>query len=306
MLQWITAFISDRRQRVVLDGIPSDWRPVTSGVPQGSVLGPLLFLLYVNDISDLDLEGEIKLFADDVKLFKESSKPFDFSPLADDLQKVVGWAEKNQLQLALSKSNVLHLGRKNPNHTYFVGEVELPAETEIKDLGVYITPDLKFHSHCNRICASANQICSLIFKAFENRSQKFLFKLFQVYVRPKLEYASTVWNPYFITDIDRVEKVQRRFTKRIPNLFDLDYDQRLKNLSAHSLQIRRLIIDLIFLFKILNNLTELDPNELLFGTFQALLEVIAKNYTFDVQIKTHIKTFLSIVLSQFGIVSQMR
>ena len=264
MLQWLKAFLADRRQRVFVDGIYSDWSPVPSGVPQGSVLGPLLFLLYINDITDLDLSGWIKLFADDIKLFYETLKPFDFSPLANDLQKVVSWAEKNQLKLALTKSNVLHLGRKNPQYPYTVGKVSLPKLTEVKDLGVYLTPDLKSHQHCNKICASANQMSALIFKSFENKSENFLFKLFQVYIRPKLEYASCVWNPYLISDVDLIEKVQRRFTKRIPNLSDLNYHQRLVKLNAHSLKTRRLILDLVFLYRILNNLTDLDPNDLFF------------------------------------------
>ena len=229
---------------------------------KGSVLGPLLFLLYVNDITDLDLSGEIKLFADDVKLFFASSSPFDFSPLANDLQKVVGWAERNQLQLALAKSNVLHLGYNNPQHRYIIESTSLPAQSVIKDLGVFLTPDLKSHSHCHKIFSSANQVSSLILKTFENKSPNFLFKLFQVYVRPKLEYASQVWSPWQISDIALVEKIQRKFTKSIPSLSELSYDERLKRLSAHSLKTRRTILDLTLLYKILNNLTELNPNDL--------------------------------------------
>ncbi len=262
-LRWLEAFLLNRQQRVVVDGTPSNWSPVTSGVPQGSVLGPLLFLLYVNDVTDLDLGGEIKLFADDMKPYYASmQKPFDFSPLASDLKQIAGWAEKNQLKLALEKSNVLHIGRKNPQHSYRIGEIEVPSVAEVKDLGVFITSDLKFHLHCHKIFASASQISSLIFKSFENRSKNFLFRLFETYVRPKLEYASVVWNPHFSGDIDLVERVQRRFTKRIFNYSNLSYHERLVSLEAHSLQTRRSILDLIFLYKILHNLTELDPDDL--------------------------------------------
>ncbi len=260
--RWIEAFLTNRQQRVVIDGVYSPWSAVPSGVPQGSVLGPLLFSLYINDISDLDLAGENKLFADDVKLFLASSRPFNFSPLASDLEKIVAWANKNQLQLAPAKSNVLHLGKGNPQQQYSCGAVSLPAVSEIKDLGVYITSDLKPHFHCQKIFSSANQISSLILKTFENKSPNFLFKLFQIYVRPKLEYASPVWNPWLQGDINLVEKIQRKFTKSIPSLSELSYDERLVKLSAHSLKTRRLILDLTFLYKILNNLTELNPEEL--------------------------------------------
>ncbi len=262
ILRWIEAFLTNRQQRVGVDGVYSNWSPVSSGVPQGSVLGPLLFLLYINDITDLNLSCYIKLFADDVKLFLEMLRSYNFSSLVNDLYKVVAWADKNQLQLSLTKSNVLHLGRNNPQHPYTIGETVLPAVSEVKDLGVYITPNLKNHLHCHKIFASANQICSLIFKSFENKTQNFLFKLFQVYVRPKLEYASPAWSPWLQCDIDMVEKIQRRFTKRIPSLSELSYNERLEKLSAHSLKTRRLIIDLTLVYKILNNLTNLDPNEL--------------------------------------------
>ncbi len=262
ILRWLEAFLLNRRQRVTVDGVCSKWSEIPSGVPQGSVLGPLLFLLYINDITDLNLSGEIKLFADDVKLFAASSSPYDFSPLVSDLSKVAAWAEKNQLTLALTKSQVLHLGHKNPNQVYSLDNVILPTVKEIKDLGVYLASDLKPHFHCQKLFASANQISALIFKSFENKCEKFLFKLFQVYVRPKLEYASPVWNPCFQTDIDLIEKIQRRFTKRIPGLSELSYDERLKKLSAHSLKTRRLILDLTLLYKILNNLTSLDPDAL--------------------------------------------
>ncbi len=262
IFRWLQAFLSNREQCVEVDGVRSKWSPVPSGVPQGSVLGPLLFLLFINDITDLDLDGEMKLFADDVKLYAESSSPYDFSPLVSDLRKVAVWAEKNQLTLALTKSNVLHLGHKNPNQEYNLNDVILPTVTEIKDLGVYLTPNLKPHFHCQKLFASASQISALIFKSFENKCEKFLFKLFQVYVRPKLEYASPAWNPSFQTDSDLIEKIQRRFTKRIPGLSELSYGERLEKVSAHSLKTRRQILDLTFLYKILNNLTSLDPAKL--------------------------------------------
>ncbi len=262
MLRWVEAFVTNRQQRVAVDGAYSNWAAVPSGVPQGSALGPLLFLIYINDITDLDLTGAIKLFADDGKLFYASSRPYNLAPLANDLDKVVGWAEKNQLQLAPAKSYVLHLGNKNPHHQYVSGDIALQSVSNMKDLGVHITSDLKSNFHCQKIFTSANQISSLILKTFENKSPNFLFKLFQVYVRPKLEYASPVWSPWLQNDINLVEKIQRKFTKSIPSLSELSYDERLDRLSAHSLKTRRQILDLIFLYKILNNLTELDPNEL--------------------------------------------
>lgn len=113
-----------------------------------------------------------------------------------------------------------------------------------------LTPDLKFHEHCNSIYKSAHQVASLIFKCFETRSQIFLIKLFMAYVRPKLEYGSQVWNPCYQMDINNLEKVQRSFTKRVPGLCNMTYLERLNILNLPSLKDRRLIADLTMVYKI--------------------------------------------------------
>ncbi len=258
-LNWVESYLSDRRQRVLLNGTISEWEPMTSGVPQGSKLGPLLFLLYINDITNAISICELKLFADDCKLYFSCAPPFDFSPLQNDLENIYKWAKNSQLQIAFGKSAVLHIGQSNPKTVYALDNVPIPSVSFIKDLGFTITSDLKFHSHCNEICKSAYSISALIFKCFEIKTKTFLQKMFQTYVRPRLEYGTQVWNSHFNMDIDKIERIQRSFTKRIPNLVNLTYPQRLENLELLTLETRRLIADLTMVYKILHQMVDLDP-----------------------------------------------
>ncbi len=254
LLSWIRAFLTGRTQKVVIDGHESDYVPVTSGVPQGSVLGPLLFLLYMNDLPQVLQNASIKMFADDCKfyvIFRRNREARDL--LQADIDQLMQWAGTNQLRIAFSKCGILHFGVKNPNYHYFFGTEEIPCVDSIRDLGVIISSDMKFEKHMNNITKLASRTANLIHRCFIYKKPEFLMQMFNVFVRSKLEYASPVWNPQYKKDIDVIEKVQRRFTRRIRGCKNLSYVERLKKLDAFPLELRRLHLDLTLTFKFLKN-----------------------------------------------------
>ena len=156
---------------------------------------------------------------------------------------------------------MLHLGKNNPKNNYIINNYIIPAVSQIRDLGIIITDDLDFGPHCKIITRNAIFAGSMIFKAFETRNTRFLVDMFKTYVRPKVEYAIEIWNPTQASLIDLVENVQRKFTKRIPSVSNLSYQERLIQLDLESLELRRLKTDLTMVYKISNNHTDLNKDE---------------------------------------------
>ena len=263
LLDWLSDFLCNRVQAVKVNNKVSEFVPVKSGVPQGSVLGPVLFLLYVNDLVDLFGPGlTAKLFADDVKIYAVINDVNDIAAFQAGLDALDAWSTDWQLPISLHKCNVLHLGRNNTGHTYQLNGVCLPDVKEIMDLGIKVDSNLRFTKHYRFIVNKAQQRASLIFRTFRSRDPTLLFKAFTVYVRPLLEYCSPVWAPVYVTDINLIERVQRRFTKRLSGLWDLSYFERLRVLgSVETLELRRLKADLIMIYKIVHKLISLDFDE---------------------------------------------
>lgn len=240
LLNWLTCFLSNRSQRVKIYNTFSKNKSVQSGVPQGSVLGPTLFLIYINDISR-NLVSSIYLFADDVKLFNHSS---NCNCIQNDLDKISSWCNEWQLKVATQKCNVLYIGKNNPKHKYFINNSVLTSVTEIRDLGVLINDNLSFSSHCTFIMKKSLKVSGLIRKSFTSRDPNLLLQAFKTYVRPILEYSSVVWSPFLVKDINNIEKVQRRFTKTLFKNKNLTYEERLVILKLETLEKRRLYFDL--------------------------------------------------------------
>jgi hypothetical protein len=256
LLNWLKSFLTDRQQQVKIKNTLSDLLPVTSGVPQGSVLGPMLFLIFINDISDLNTDPNIKmyLFADDIKLF---SRTTDSAALSQLLSNIAEWSEIWQLGLAPTKSAVIHFGHENPEILYSINGNILSPETEVKDLGIFISNDLKFSKHVSYIVKNAFYRMSLIFRCFKSRNRDLLLRAYKIYVRPILESSTAVWSPYLKKDIMCVEKVQRKFTKRLLSPSTLTYEQRLEILKLETLEKRRIFFDLCLVFKMLRNVVDL-------------------------------------------------
>ena len=279
--RWIENWLEGRRQRVVVNGQSSDWAPVTSGVPQGSVLGPLLFIIYINDIDD-GIAAKISKFADDTKLGANVREPGSLESLQEDLRKIGEWSDKWQMPFNNTKCKVMHIGFRNPRSDYSLqGTVLESTETE-KDLGVVISSDLKFSKQCIEAEKKAQKILGYIKRQFGFRNREIVLSLYNSLVRPHLEYAVQFWCPSFRKDIARLERVQRRATRLIPELRHMRYPERLEALDLFSLETRRLRGQLIEVFKILRGFDNVDYREM----FQ-LSEGVTRNNGYKLELKRY-------------------
>ena len=256
---WIEQWLTDRRQRVVVDGEVSNWKSVLSGVPQGSVLGPILFLIYINDLDD-SITSNVLKFADDTKLFRKVNTDGDKQHLQNDLDRLVKWSEKWQMLFNLGKCKCIHTGHRNLNVNYRMGDTVLGTTVKEKDLGVTISADMKVSEQCGIAASKGNQILGLIRRNITYKGKKLIIPLYKAIVRPHLEYCIQAWRPYRKKDIDTLERIQRRATKMIPELRDLSYEERLKECGLTTLETRRLRGDQIEVFKILNGYENIDRN----------------------------------------------
>lgn len=253
LLRWIDNWLSNRKQRVVLNGINSEWVDVTSGVPQGSVLGPILFIIFINDLDDGVLSKILK-FADDTKMMGSVRSEEDVKVLRDDLAKLFKWSEVWQMKFNIDKCKIMHIGYKNPGAKYEVNGKELDVVKNEKDLGIVISDDLKVATQCGIAAKKGYQILGLISRTFLNKNATIIIKLYKSLVRPHLDYCSQAWRPYMSKDIDILERVQRRATKMVQECKGLDYNRRLKKVGLTTLETRRLRADMIEVYKIVNEL----------------------------------------------------
>ena len=256
---WIEQWLTDRRQRVVVDGEVSNWKSVLSGVPQGLVLGPTLFLIYINDLDD-SITSNVLKFADDTKLFRKVNADGDKQHLQHDLDRLVKWSEKWQMLFNFGKCKCLHTGHGNLNVNYKMGDTVLGTTVQENDLGVTISADMKVSEQCGIAASKGNQILGLIRRNITYKGKKLIIPLYKAIVRPHLEYCIPAWRPYRKKDIDTLERIQRRATKMIPELRDLSYEERLKECGLTTLETRRLRGDQIEVFKILNEYENIDRN----------------------------------------------
>ena len=264
VLCWIEDFLSDRRMRIMVRGEYSEWVDVISGVPQGSVLGPILFLIYVNDIPEM-VNCSIKMFADDTKLFRTVKSIDDFNILQNDLDTLSQWTNEWLLSFNVDKCKVMHIGKNNPKLEYTMrteNENKILIETrEEKDLGVWITNDLKPEKQVIAASQRAMTVLRSVKRAFVRFDIETFSIIYTTYIRPHLEYCIQAWAPYYAKDILLLEKVQRRATKLVWGLKDLSYEETLK---LFSLEERRLRGDLIQTFKLLTGKENVDY-EILFN-----------------------------------------
>jgi len=250
-------FLCDRTQYVVIDGHCSSVHKVLSEVAQGSVLGPILFVIYINDIVDV-VENNCfcKLYADDVKLFARIDISTNILQLS--LDNISEWSVKWQLTINAAKCNYLLIGNvNNYSVNYHINNVLLPSVSSARDLGLTVSNNLKFSSYIVDITNKAFARSALILRSFVTRDPFILSLAFTTYVRPLVEYCTPVWYPTSASDIRLIEKVQRHFTKRITAISSLTYYERLKHLSLDSLELRRLRFDLHMVYRILHNIIDL-------------------------------------------------
>ena len=283
LLSWIESFLTNRKQLVKVGSQQSQESSVTSGVPQGSVLGPVLFLLYVSDISGL-VKNFVALFADDTKLYTylldllEAAENLDkhtTQSVQRDINAVAHWSEKMQMSFNIEKCHSLHMGSNNNKHQYTIPKLSdqitkensssytytfhnLSQVTEEKDLGVLVDEELKFKKHIEDKISTANKMLGLIRHTFKHLDNRSFCMLFKSLVRPHLEYASIIWSPHTKQYQEMIEKVQRRATKLLPELKNLPYEDRLRVLKLPTLKYRRLRNDLLHIYKLTHNMVEMD------------------------------------------------
>ena len=254
---WIQNWLSNRRQKVGVDGEFSEWAKVTSGVPQGSVLGPILFQIYINDF-DNSIISKLNKFADDSKLGKGVTSEEDIECLRKDLRNLEQWSKDWQMQFNTEKCSVMHLGRNNTASQYMINDIILNKSEKERDLGVIVDKNLKFSEHCSKVANSANVTLGMIRRTIHCKSKSIITRLYKALVRPQLEYCVQAWRPYLKKDIEKLEKVQRRATKMISECSRFSYEDRLKITGLPSLEERRNRGDLIEVFKMLKGFSKID------------------------------------------------
>ena len=249
------AYLTNRRQCVVIEGKQSSWLPVTSGVPQGSILGPLLFNIYINEIPSILSSSSTLLYADDTKCFKRIKSTVDYSLLQNDLNQLLLWSRKNQLSFNVSKCCILRFSNNctsSVNCDYHLDNASIPCPSHCKDLGVIFSTDLSWSNHYCMISSRAYRQLGLIRRCFSSSTPVKVKKLlYTSLVRSQLTYCSQVWRPRFVGDFVSLELVQRRATRYILNNFSSDYKQRLTSLRLFPLMYFLELLDILFFIKCL-------------------------------------------------------
>jgi len=260
LLDWIGSFLTSRKQCTVVDHCTSKISDVNSGVIQGSCLGPILFLLFINDLVDVIHSGVTsKMYADDLKLYCAISLQTSSSNvISQAINDLVAWADRWQLAINIAKCHVLHLGRGNPRNAYCINNCRIDdVANYVTDLGVDVDIGLKFDTHISNIIRKAHQRIAVIFRGFVSRNPQLLVKAYITFVRPILEYCSSVWSPVLIKHVNALERVQKYFTRKLRGMERFSYLERLSLLGLDSLELRRLRLDIYMYYKIIHNMIAL-------------------------------------------------
>ena len=264
ILGWTKAFLSGRTQCVVLNEVKSKIARVTSGIPQGSVLGPILFVIYINDMPEVvDKDSIVYLFADDTKVFRHIKSQEDTIQLQSDINNLLQWSEKWLLKFHPDKCVSMTVSSKRsfpPQNQYSMGQTPLQVSECENDIGIYIDNKLQFDNHVENMVYKANRILAVVRNTFNYLDQNTFRYIFKGLVRPHLEYAAPVWSPHSIYQKDLIENVQRRATKLIPGLNNLSYPERLKILKLPTLAYRRARGDMIQVFKMTSKMGGYDKS----------------------------------------------
>ena len=215
-LRWISDWLSERTQQVILDGTFSDSADVLSGVPQGSVLGPILFLLFINDLPD-NIRSSIRLFADDCVLYRNITTQRDCEILQEDLDKLSLWEKDWLMEFNVGKCHTMRITRHQLSnqirHDYVLHGQVLESVTSAKYLGVTLNNTIDWGSHISHITSKATKTLGFIRRNLALAPKQTKVVAYNTLVRPQLEYASPIWNPYCQSDIYKLEMVQQTATR---------------------------------------------------------------------------------------------
>ena len=271
LFSWIKDFLSGRSQRVVLDGQESSPKPVLSGVPQGSVLGPLLFLVYINDMCEQLSPGTtLRLFADDSLLYRTIRSLSDAQALQKDLNILQKWEIDWNMEFHPKKCQVINISNKTKNlitFTYNIHSIDLENVTVAKYLGINIDCHLTWSKHIDTISGKASSTLSFLKRHLKSCPPKVKEQCYNTYVRPTLEYACSVWDPHLKKDIYKLERVQRRAARFVTNNYNFQTDclTLLKDLNWTPLRERRAKTKTTLFYKAKHNLLHIPLNHLNFN-----------------------------------------
>ena len=282
LLKWIEDFLSERKQRVVFNGKSSSWKNVTSGVPQGSVLGPVLFIIYVNDMPD-SLESFCKIFADDTKVYTAVGEKTDQEKLQRDLLKLCKWSQLWLLEFSVQKCKVVEYGNVHFQFDYKLSDKDgilksLPKDTTEKDLGIWFENNMKFNTHITHVVNRCNKLLGLIKRTFKSLDKESFLTLYKSLVRSIIDYGGSVYFPTTKKNIQLVENIQKRATKILPELKDLPYRERLIRLKLPTLHYRRKRYDLIQQYRIVHGFEDIQP-----GKFVEFNDNCTRGHLFKIQ-----------------------
>ena len=264
LVNWISSFLSDRLQTVVVKGFHSREAPVISGVPQGTVLGPVLFLIFINDLENEVVNSNLCFFADDTRISNRIKSMESKALLEMDLQNVMKWSRENNMELnqkkfelqsyqACSNPFIQNLPFSPQLYSYEISSaLTLEPKCQLTDLGVLVTNDLSWSPHIASLVSKARGVAAWVLSVFKSRDPPVMVTLYKSLIRSNLEYCCPLWHPSKISDIELLEGVQREFTRKIYGYQDLSYWERLKKLNLSSLQRRRERYVLLVMWKILH------------------------------------------------------
>ena len=302
--RWIADFLSGRSQQVVVEGCASGKVPVTSGVPQGSVLGPVLFLVYINDIAD-KTSSAVRLFADDTIIYRPITTVNDQTTLQKDLNALDHWSRVWQMEFHPSKCQTLHITRSPKplltNYNLYGQQIE--AVDSAKYLGVTLTPDLRWNNHVHSVRNKSSATMRLLQRNMRISSTQIKTRAYNTYVRPQLEYAATIWDPHTKQNIKKLEQVQRTAARwtlgRYRNTSSVS--DMLNELGWRSLEQRRADARLVMMYKLRNNMLAIDPSPYLKPAQGSIARVYPHRYiTLDTNTKIYARSFYPNTIRQWN------
>lgn len=258
LLRWFSSYIKNRTQKVVVNGHQSDAVHITSGVPQGSILGPLLFILYINDIGKCFKNTKFLVYADDLKAYRSIQSVEDCRLFQQDLDRLTDYCLNNKLHLSLSKCNCINFTKNKIviNFKYSLHDTALSNVSTVKDLGVLIDDKLSLNQHVEKIVNKAFRMYGFVMRSSSEfkRVSTYLY-LYKTLVRSQLEYAVPIWNPFYQKYIDEIEKVQRKFLRAMHyrcHKTYLPYSQLLDKYGQVNLESRRKYLEASVLYGIVH------------------------------------------------------
>ena len=256
LFSWISSYLSARSQVVCVDEHLSEPKPVCSGVIQGSVLGPVLFLIYINDVLKVIQHGTPFIFADDIKILytcDKNSLPMTLTNINRDLESLSCWCRSWQMKFSAEKSSVMTYKCSIPPGTLYINKIPILYNPSVRDLGLQYSCTFNFSEHTAFQIAKAKRSIGLIHKNFLLNNSK--IHLFKMLTRPLLEYCPLVCTNMNKKDRISLESVQRSFTKQLVGYSSsLSYQERCDIFHLEPLWLRRIKLNLVFLYKLLHRL----------------------------------------------------